>query len=321
MISSKLVLGPVPRSFPGAVRLAAIAGMLGCLLLAGCSLSPMARHAVAFSTATNAVIDSSEDAYRASNTLREREQMVAAVYAYDKEANWSPYTSFAPLLTPEQLEARIDVLDALRAYAGSLVQITGTPSKQDVDALSDAAAGVGKNLQGLSSTVSTKFDKAIPQLSSTQANVVSTAMYALGQYLINRKIRGTLPKVTGDMNNNVKTLCELLKSDITVLQRQADVDYSELLRRQNQFIRNNQLDAAEKRAEVRELILLAIQQKASNDLLGKLHDAVNKLELTHDALTAAAQGNHQESLREKIVELQAAGGDLANFYKSLSSAE
>ena len=53
-----------------------------CLLATGC-LSPLAKHAAAFSTATNTVVDNSKDAYRGAMALRVREQTVAAVYAYD----------------------------------------------------------------------------------------------------------------------------------------------------------------------------------------------------------------------------------------------
>jgi hypothetical protein len=46
----------------------------------------MARHAAAFSSASSLVIENSEDAYRAANDLREREQMEASVYSYDYAA-------------------------------------------------------------------------------------------------------------------------------------------------------------------------------------------------------------------------------------------
>ena len=290
-----------------------------CVLLAGCSLSPMARHAAAFCSASSLVIDNSEDAYRAANDLREREQLEASAYSYDSDPHWSPYRDFKPLLTPEQLGARIKVLDGLKAYAESLVDLTGKPSKEDTAALQGAATGVGTNLTGLSGTVSTSFDKALPTLSSAEAKFVSTAMVALGEYLENRKIKNSLPKVTQDMNKNVQTLCTLLKGDVTVLRRQADVDYTTLIEQQNQLLQHNKdkLDAVEKRNEVENLIRVAYQQKANDRLLAQLQDAIEKLALTHQALAAAAQGNNPEALKEKIAELSDAGKSLSSFYKSL----
>ena len=56
--------------------------------------------------------------------LRLQEQASASVYAYDKDPAWSPYKDLTPLLTPAQLDARIKVLEGLKAYADTLVDLT-----------------------------------------------------------------------------------------------------------------------------------------------------------------------------------------------------
>jgi hypothetical protein len=301
----------------------AAAVTLGLSILAtGCSLSPIAKHTAAFSTATSQVINSSEDAYRSANRLRQDEQVAAAVYDYDKNPKWSPYTDTKPLLTTEQLNARITVLDGLKAYAASLVQITGSQSSKD---LNTAAAGVGSNLESLSSTAATDLKSSVPNapvMSAEEANGVSTAVRALGDYLIAKKVKGSLPKVTQDMNPVVKTLCELLNSDIVVLRRQADVDYQTLIEQEDQFVRHpaTPLDPVEHRDEIGKLITLASQQKANDELLAKLQVALHTLELTHQALAAAAQGNDPESIKQKIADLEAAGQSLASFYSSLPAS-
>jgi len=306
-------------AFKGAFATAAIVTL--SVLTTGCSLTPLAKHTAAFSTATTLVIDSSENAYRGANQLRQKEQVAAAVSDYDKNPRWSPYTDVKPLLTPEQLNARITVLEGLKAYAASLVEITGRKSSRGLDT---AAAGVGSNLQSLSSTVATDLTSSFPNapvMSAEEANGVSTAVRALGDYLIARKVRGSLTKVTQEMNPNVKTLCELLNSDIVVLRRQADVDYQTLITNQDQFIRHpaTPLDPVEHRDEIGKLIILAAQQKANDELLAKLQVALHTLELTHQALAAAAQGNDPESIKQKIADLEAAGQSLASFYSSLST--
>ena len=73
----------------------------------------------------------------------------------------------------------------------------------------------------------------------------------------------------------------------------------------------------EHRQEIRNLIDLADQQKANDDLLAKLQTALHTLAMTHQALAAAVQGNNPESISQKIAELQAAGKDLSDYYKSL----
>ena len=291
-----------------------------CVVVAGCALTPMAKHAEAFSLATKTVVSNSEDAYRAANDLREREQMEASVYSYDYAAaadiSFDPHKDFKPLFTADQLAARITVLNGLSAYADSLVELTGKPSKEDSKELDAAATGVGTNLQGLSTTLNTNF-AGIPALTNTQAAMVSTAMKALGEYLQIRVVKKSLPKVTGDMNENVKLLCGLLEEDIAVMKTQADTDYTSLLMTENQFVLHNKLDAVEKRNEVERLIRVVQKQKANERLLDALNNAVVKLRLTHQALAAAAQGNNPGSLKENIAELQAAGKELSTYYKSL----
>ncbi len=292
---------------------------LGFSILATGCLSPLAKHATAFSAATATVIDGSEDAYRAAMRLRLQEQAAASVYAYDKDPTWSPYKDLSPLLTPAQLDARIKVLDGLKAYADTLVDLTsGKPSPD----LENAAEGVGTNLQGLNQTVATDLTTAIPNvpvMTTAQSNQVSTAVLALAEYLISRKVKSSLPKVTQDMNPHVQALCELLNSDIVILRRQADVDYQTQIMQLDQSIRHEgtAVSPYEHRLEIRALVELADQQKANDDLLARLQTALHTLAMTHQALAAAVQGNNPESISQKIAGLAAAGHDLNVYYKSL----
>jgi hypothetical protein len=309
--------------WPSARALLATVTLTASFMMGGCSLAPLAKHTAAFSTATNRVIIGSEDAYRAANRLRLQEQVVAAVYDYDTNPKWSPYTDYKPLLTAEQLNARITVLNGLRAYAATLVQITGSQSSKGLDT---AAAGVGSGLESLSSTAAADLKNSVPNapvMSDAEANGVSTAVRALGDYLIARRVKQSLPKVTQDMNPVVKTLCERLDSDVVILRRQADVDYQTLIEGEDLFIRHSgtALDPVEHREEIGKLITLADQQKANDELLAKLQVALHTLELAHQALAAAAQGNDPPSLQQKIVELEAAGQSLASFYSSLPTSQ
>ncbi len=298
--------------------LALAAPLTVSLLATGC-LSPLAKHATAFSAATATVINGSEEAYRGAMRLRLQEQTFASIDAYDKDPTWSPYKDLTPLLTPAQLDARVKVLDGLKAYADTLVNLTsGKPSTD----LENAAEGVGTNLQGLNQSVATEFSTAIPNapvMSTAQANQISTAVLALGEYLVSRKVKSSLPKVTQDMNPNIQALCETLNSDVVILRRQADVDYQSQIEQLNQSIRHegSAVTPYEHRLEIGSLIELANQQKANDDLLAKLQTALHTLALTHQALAAAVQGNNPESISQKIAELSAAGTDLSAYYKSL----
>jgi hypothetical protein len=302
----------------GPCALIASVALAVCFLAAGCSLSPLAKHASAFSAVAGSVIDNSEDAYRAAIRLRQDEQVAAAVYDYDKNPSWSPYKDLKPLLTPEQLDARIDVLDGLKAYAATLVELTSSKPSADLE----TAAGVGTNLRALNQTAATAFKTAIPNapvMSAANANAISTGVLALADYLIARKVKGSLPKVTQDMNPIVQNLCEYLNRDITDLRSQADVDYQNLIEAQDLFIRHQgaALTPIQHRDEVGKLLQFAAQQKANDKMLAGLQKALHTLAMTHQALAAAAQGNNPGSIQQSIADLAAAGQSLKTFYKSL----
>jgi hypothetical protein len=274
----------------------------------------MAKHAQAFSTASTLVIDNSENAYTAAIALRQQEQVTASIYAYDTNPSWSPYTDTKPLITPEQLNARITVLNGLKAYADSLVTLTGAPK-----ATSTSAEAAGASLKALDTSLAADFP-TMPKMSPAVANRATTAILALENYLISRKVKGSLPHITQQMNTNIEAICNFLNSDIVILRRQADVDYQALAVDQDAFIRHSgtSLNPIQRRDEIRTLIGIADQQKANDLLLQKLQTALHTLDLTHQALAAAAQGNDPESIKQKLAELTAAGQDLGTFYQSLS---
>ena len=299
----------------------ALAALALCLLTTGCALGPVAKNAAAFSQATTLVVSSSEDAFRGAVKLRHDEQVTAAVASYDTKANWNPTTEFDPLLTTDQLDARINALEALKAYALSLQQLTGKPSAADTQALQTAAAGIGANLITFTQALQTS-GVAAPVPSQPVANGISTAVLALAQYLANLKVKHALPQITHDMDPNIQALCTYLTSDLTTLRRQADVDYTSLLTTQDQFIRNAKppLPALDHQQQVASLLDLAAQQKSNDQLLAKLQASLTTLAAAHQALAAAAQSKDPQPLSDKLAALVAAGQDLAAFYQSLPTS-
>jgi hypothetical protein len=197
-----------------------------------------------------------------------------------------------------------------------LVQLTGYPSNEDTAALESAATGVGQNLQALSGAVNAKF-AGVLAIRGRSPRGISTAMKALGEYLETRAIKKSLPKVTGEMDETVKTLCGLLEADITVMKTQADFDYKSLVMTEDQFVLHNKLDAVEKRNEVEKMTTVVLREKANDRMLDALSAAVVKLRLTHHGLAAEAQGNNPGSLKHNIADLAAAGKQLSTYYKSL----
>lgn len=285
------------------------------VLLAGCSVSPLARHTAAFSSVTNLVVDNSENAYRAAVRLHDREQIVAAVARYDTDPTWDPHTiQIKHLIDDQGLVVRGQVLNGLKLYAQSLSDLTNNINSERLDA---ASASVGSNLMSLSKNIRNVSSGGFT-ISQMQANLVSTAIDELGHYLVGKKVKSQVPTIIKNMDPTVESICQLLNDDISILRRQSHNDYEQLLVQQDSFIRHAQgLSAIERRAEINKLPQILADQQTTDDMLADLQGTLSKLALTHHALAAAAQNNNPESLRDRLAELEAAAQRLSKFYFSL----
>jgi hypothetical protein len=286
------------------------------LFFVGCSVSPLAKHTAEFSTATNAVVDNSENAYRAAVRLHDDEQISAAVQKYDTNQPWDPH-SIKHLIDARGLEARTDILEGLKTYAQTLADVT---SGEHSDALDAAATSVGANLKQMSAALNPSA-AATPKFSITpaQADAVSTALNILGNYLTNQKVKSAVPKIIRDMDPQIEVLSSLLDSDITILRRQSGDDYEQLLMQQDSFIHKSGSDLSpiERRAEIRKLGQIILRKEATDDMLHQLQITIKSLAETHHALAAAAQSKDTPLLTERIAELKATADRLNHFYNTL----
>ena len=291
------------------------------LLLAGCATtSPLARHTAAFSTATNVVVDNSENAYRVAVRIHDDEQISAIVQKYDSNQPWDPH-SIKHLIDAKGLETRTDILNGLKTYAQSLADIANNVQSDQLDA---AATSVGANLKKMGDTLNptdTAPRVLAPGITITpqQANAVGAALKALGDYLVNKKVKSGVPKVIRDMDPQIDALCKLLDSDLVVLRRQSGNDYEQLLVQQDMFIRKfgGTLSPTERRAEIKKLPQILARKEATDAMLQELQESIHTLAQTHHALAATAQSSSAASLNERIADLKASGERLAHFYPSL----
>jgi hypothetical protein len=283
-------------------------------LLAGCSLSPLANRTAAFSSATNLVVNNSENAYRTAVRLNDEAQVSMLVARYDSSQPMDPH-SLKHLIDPEGLETRTLVLNGLRTYARTLADVSSGVSSAKLD---DAAKSVGANLRKLGDAISASTHVGI-DITAQEANATSTALKGLGDFLISQKVKSSVPKVIHDMDPNVDAICNLLLSDIAVLRDQAGSDYEQILAQQDSFIRHagTSLSATERRAEIQKLPKILADKQATDDMLAGLADSIKQLALTHHALAAAASSKDAPSLEARIADLRASGERLADFYQSL----
>lgn len=304
------------RRFPMHV-FSALVFVSACLFFAGCSLSPLAKHTAAFSSATNRVIDNCASAYRSAIDLHDQEQSSLGVLKVLEGEPWDPHDT-KPLISPAGLASRLRVLAALKTYAQSLSDLT---SGLDSKALDTAAASTGSNLKGLSDEIRSEAGTSKTGLSvSTQtANAISTAAKALGEFLVEKKVKSTVLSTTRDMDPNIDSLCKLLTDDIDTLRTQSAKDYEDLLRQQMLYFRENekQLAPSERREEIEKLPSILKTEQKTDSMLVDLHTAIGRLALTHHALAAAARGENPVALTARIADLAAAGENLGHYYQTL----
>ena len=121
------------------------------------------------------------------------------------------------------------------------------------------------------------------------------------------------------MDPHVTVLCDLLRSDIAILQDQELRDYDFIIDRNTLFIRETSktLDPEERREQIMKLPGIVRQQHDSAEQLAQLSKSIDDFERTYHELAAQAQGNNPEPLIGKLKELEATATGIGKFYTSL----
>jgi hypothetical protein len=288
------------------------------LFVSGCTTMRAGKHPATFATAANLVVENSTDAYKAAIDLHDREQVSAGVLAVEAGETWD-YNLIKPLITPEGLKTRTKILDGLNLYAQSLADAT---AGVDSAALKSAAKSTAGDMKDLGATINTDAggSKTGLALSTEVANGAATALLALGDALVAKKVNAALPAITTQMDPHIAALCDVLTSDIVILRRQSKKDYEDLARQQWTFITINKakLSPLELRGEIEKLPTYRNDEQSTDDKLSALDDAIKKLKTAHHDLMDAANGKDPEALNARIADFESAGNNLGNFYQSLS---
>jgi len=306
------------RSFRRYPRIFALAAALAVsLFAAGCAHLAVGKRPAAFASTATLVVDNSTSAYRAAIDLHDQEQVSAGVLAVEEGKPWD-YGQLTPLISPEGLKTRVQILDALKCYAASLSSVA---SGVDSPALTAAAKSTASDLKTLGSDINTdaKGGKTGLALSTETANVAGTALLAIGDYLSAKKINAALPAITAQMDPQIAILSQVLTSDLDILRRQSKKDYDDLERQQWVFIQLNKakLSPTELRDEVQKLATYRKSAETTDATLAGLQTSIGKLAIAHHELEVAAQAGNAETLSEKMAGLEAAGSKLGVFYENL----
>jgi hypothetical protein len=310
----------------------------------GC-LSSLSKHAVAVSVATAPVVDRAAAAYQSAEALHDLREDYDAVAEFDARKPVYNPRKIQPLLSDQDIQVRLAVLEALKCYAESIVAITNGTSSPQLDAASQSAGnsisalgdslvptientlGIANASNATTTTVITTPGGRItatssvppsPAITPEAQNLISTAVNALGQFLVSRKVKKELPQKIKEMDPHIDALCKLLEQDLNTLQGQEQRDYNRIINQQTLFVRQTTaLDPQERREQIMKLPQIVRQQRASEAQLVELHASLAELATVHHALATAAVDNSPESLSGKLGDLEAAGKNLGTFYRSL----
>ena len=309
------------------------------------------KHAAVASGATAPVVDQAEAAYKSAQALHDLRVDYDAVAEFDaKEPVYNP-RNIQPLMSDDDIEVRLAVLEALKCYAESLVAITGGTSSPALDAASEDAgnslSALGNSLApaiestfdiatasatttttitsvsgGETTTTSSTSSTPTPPITPENQKQVSTAVNALGQFLISQKIKKELPQEIKKMDPNIEALCKLLEQDLDTVRDQEQRDYNRIINQQTLFIRETTtLGPQERREQIMKLPRIVREERVSDAQLKELHDALGNLVMVHHAMATAAVDNNPESLSSKLSDLEAAGKNLGTYYKTLQAQQ
>src|SRR6266496_3217818 len=144
------------------------------LLFCGAQMACVARavhtNVPQFADAVTLATENSKGAFQVVDQKYMQVEADALVVDYER-------TGFDPrkvkhLLTSDELQVRINLLNALQQYAKTLSQVSSDSKLQEFD---DQTKAFGKNLQDLAST--SAFKKLV-QTSGTQVDIATTAIDA-----------------------------------------------------------------------------------------------------------------------------------------------
>ncbi len=304
-------------------RLASIACLL-CFSAIGC-LSRVNTHSIAVANATAPVLKDAAEAYKDAEALHDLRVNYDAVAQFDAKTPVYNPRNIEPLLTGEDIQARLTVLAAFQSYAKSLVRVTSGTDSPELDA---AAKSVGNNLSEVGNSLAPSIQRALgtsspdssaasPAISATAEKGISTAANALAQFLVSRKIKKELPQIIKTMDPQIAALCDLLEKDLDTLRDVESLDYNFILDQQTLFLRTAQLDPEQRREQIMKLPAIVRQRRDTDQKIARLKASIAHLAIVHHALAVEAQGQNPESLQEKMADLEQAGESLGKFYSSL----
>jgi hypothetical protein len=289
----------------------------------------------AFAQAAELTSSNVQNAFTAVDQTYGEAQRIHFAVTYD--GNVDPSKIPSGWLVADALDVRLQVLQGLKQYASELSSLTAS---DDADNLNKASSAVGTSLTALTKTG--PFSKFASSLPSNASNEAATAVDALGNWLVELKLKRNLPALIQKADPSIQSICALLFEDVGSVNTdsaQSDkghglrqvlwVQYNNIIVSQNQYILKNQCDSEHRPpacfgpevrlAEIQKLPALVQQRNAADQTLQQVQATIKQLARAHTELVKAAQS--KQNLSADLADLIAESERLSSYYTSLSKQQ
>lgn len=287
-------------------RICALLATAIMLLLVGCP-GPNLRQLTAFSASVHQTTETTKAGFELVERAHRESKLEELTLKYltaDATANPQSISRFLPA---RDYQARIHALEGLKAYADALAQLA---SNDHIEALDSAAVSLGGTLLNFDST---KF-----QLKPDEAAVLSTAVKAIGTWIINAKLTKKLPVIIQEMDKVVQDASSLLAKDLKTLAEQHKTASDQFVTQRNQLLLKtaSRLKPSEVRLEAELIVDYVMALDASANTFDKASAALEAMKSAHGVLAKAVAEPEDADILDAIAKFAGEAKALKDFYKA-----
>jgi hypothetical protein len=286
--------------------------MAVALVMAGCVSPNAATQIKNFSNAVTLTTSNSVQAYDLMEQEHFDAQFSEAVLNY-AGTHFEP--AFPALLTPDELQVRLNVLNALKLYAARLSTLMGNPTLTNLD---QDTTKLGQSLHALNTNLVRSAFVKVTDVSSNDVQVFTAAVNFLGNWLITRKEQSEAKIAISAMQKRVPDICLVLEKDLVFVHNQVTNDFTQTSRHTDLYLQKsyNDLDPIQRRAELERLVALNVAMKKADAALTMTQSSIGKMESAHQALDQAFSKD-TSNISSLIGEASGEAQRVAAYYNSL----
>lgn len=310
------------RTFPLRPLAAVIATIL-LGLLSACFTQRVQTVVPAFSQAVSTLASNTRAAFEVVQQKYEETQAFTLVVNYQPGQRFDP-ASVRVLLSEEDLDARMKLLDGLKEYGSQLEVLAG-----GADKLHDTDAQLGASIQALAGSAPVKSMAANAQAGAA-ANSSIAAVNALGDWLVEKKLSRNLPDLIARMQQPVAQIRDLFKADIGSMNANGEgrglrfalwQTYTQLIQKHQEYLAANfkDLSAEQRTIEIEKLPALVKARRQGDQTLAQTETSLDQLVKANAELLDAVKT--KRAMRTEIDSLYAESVRIAEYYQSLNATK